>query len=167
MIKTISGTREAYTSSISKYSSPVFGDTIQSSDSSSSAPGIDKNLIKKVFSNIGYFNPDSSTDVEFFTIKKLYSLINENELKQYLEVNPFLYVILINAAQFIKENIGKTASASLELYTFVEDGSKAIFLSVFVSEDSYNQEDIEEAIVDNIFSYSSKPLNGRIVVSVA
>lgn len=170
MINIISETTSARFSSISGYSIPVSGVTIQSPNSSVSDIVIDTGLIKSLLANIEYYsdyNSIETADVEFAAIRKLYTLINENELKQYLEVNSFLYSVLIKAVKFIENSIGIDGGASLELYTFFDDGSKAIFLSINSSNEDAVRDDIEDIIINEILSYSSKPLDGRIVVSVS
>jgi hypothetical protein len=109
---------------------------------------------------------NSYTHIEFDKIKRLYTLINEDELRQYLEINQSLYSIFIKGIDFIKKIVGNDASASLELYTFIEGGNKAIFINIFANNEISAQDDIEDIIVNELISYSSRPLNGKIVVSL-
>lgn len=173
MIQSLSQTRSASSNSIAKYSDFVMGDTIQSNRSSNSCNSDENYLVWDVFkSSLSSFRSNlldqySSTDIEFDSIKNLYRLINESELKQYLEVNPYLYSILINGMRVITEVIGKKISVSLELYTFIEGGNKSIFITVYTNNETDIQDEFEDIITNKILSYSAKPLNGKIVVSVS
>jgi hypothetical protein len=171
MTNTKSPTKDGSSNSISKFPLNVKGDTIQSQNSSNTKEVyIDlpfKYKDEGLLDSFGQLDPYYLTNIEFNKIKRLYRLINEDELKMYFEVNLYLYSILINGINIIREIIGNDVIVSLELYTFIEERNKSIFLTIYTNNEEDIQDEIEDIIVNKLLSYSSKPLNGKIVISVS
>lgn len=112
-------------------------------------------------------NRDKQYNPEFNAIKERYSMINESFIESFLESNTYLYALLIKGKDIILEEVkGHIVSSSLELYEFVGDGIKSIFITVYINDiENEDNNNIEDNIINKISSLPSRSLEGKIVVS--
>jgi len=163
MIQETSKTTTTKYGSFSDFPSAVIGERIGTRVNSADPFTKKTNeTVNKILSDV--FKTKVSDNIEFDAIKKRFNLINEVELQQFLTTNSFLYSLLIKGMEIIKKEAGADASASLELYTFIEGGNKSIFISVHTNQDI--DDDIEENILSKILSLSLRSMEGKLVISV-
>ena len=115
----------------------------------------------------GMWESDNLKDTEFNAVQKMYGLVNEADIKSYLLSNKYLYASLIMADRIIHKEVGQLfKNTSIELYSFAEDGDKSLFLTVNLHETNLDIDIIEDKIVEEIARLPSRPLNGKIVISI-
>ena len=100
------------------------------------------------------------SSIELSQIESFYSLVNSLEIKEFLVSNKSLYSVLINAIHVITM-LGNETYASLELYKFIDDGIKTLFLNIHSKQDLTS---FEEEIIDNILSYSAD-VDGKVAIN--